>query len=75
MSLAKWIRNVTRRFLQAYGTEKVKSHLWDLEFAQGRWDCLDSTPGDCMYAFIEKYASKGSIDAATFRELTAAFKV
>lgn len=61
MGLADRIRNITRKLLQAYGTEKVKSHLWDLEFAHGRWDCLDSTPGDCVYPFIEKYANTGSI--------------
>jgi 2-polyprenyl-3-methyl-5-hydroxy-6-metoxy-1,4-benzoquinol methylase len=61
MGLAKRIHNLTRRLLQAYGPEKVKSHLWDVEFAQGQWDCLDSTPNDCVYAFIEKYANQGSI--------------
>lgn len=61
MGLANRIRNVTRGLLQAYGTEKVKSHMWDVEFAHGRWDCLASTPGDCVYPFIEKYANTGSI--------------
>jgi SAM-dependent methyltransferase len=61
MGATNKIRNAVRGFLQYYGTGKVKSRLWDAEFAQGRWDCLESTPGDCVYPFIEKYANQGSI--------------
>ena len=54
-------RSVVRALLQAYGTAPVKKRLWDVEFSNGRWDCLDSTAGDCVYPFLEKYANHGSI--------------
>jgi SAM-dependent methyltransferase len=77
VSSAKKIRNVTRKVLQAYGTERIKGYLWDREFARGRWDHLDSTVGDVVYAFIEKFADNGSIldlgcgSGSTGREMAA----
>jgi SAM-dependent methyltransferase len=53
--------NGARRLLQSYGPETVKRCLWNLEFSTGRWDCLDHTPGDCVYPFVETYAHGGSI--------------
>ncbi len=53
--------NVLRGLLQAYGTEKIKGYLWNIEFSRGRWDGLDKTPSDCVYQYIEKYADIGSI--------------
>ena len=35
--------------------------LWDAEFSQARWDCLDITVGDCVYSYVEKAANGGSI--------------
>lgn len=61
MYLTAKIRNVLRGWLQAYGTPRIKTILWNEEFASGRWDCLESTPGDCVYPYVEKYAAKGSI--------------
>jgi SAM-dependent methyltransferase len=61
MYLAEKVRNTLRRLLQHYGTENVKKHLWNNEFSRGRWDCLDRTPGDYVYSYVEKYASNGSI--------------
>jgi len=61
MQLAMKVRNKIRACLQAYGPEKIKMRLWDTEFSQGRWDCLDTTPGDCVYSYIEKSANGGSI--------------
>ena len=58
---ARRVRNVVRARLQSYGTKAIKRSLWNREFAGGRWDCLESTPGDYVYAFVEKYASQGSI--------------
>ena len=55
------VRNAVRALLQAYGTKNVKKHLWDSEFSNGRWDCLDDTAGDCVYRYVEKYANQGSI--------------
>jgi len=57
----KKVRNALRGVLQAYGTEHVKRRLWDSEFLQGRWNCLDDTAGDCVYLFVEKYARQGRI--------------
>jgi SAM-dependent methyltransferase len=55
------LRNVVRARLQSYGTKGVKRYVWNLEFSRGRWDCLDSTTGDCVYPYLEKYARQGSI--------------
>ena len=61
MRLAKKIRNVLRMLVQTYGSKKMKSSLWNSEFAGGRWDCLDQTAGDCVYPYLEKFARQGSI--------------
>jgi 2-polyprenyl-6-hydroxyphenyl methylase/3-demethylubiquinone-9 3-methyltransferase len=55
------IRNKLRALLQAYGTEKVKAFLWNTEFSRGRCDYLESTIGDLVYPYVEKYANHGSI--------------
>ena len=55
------IRNTLRGVLQTYGSSKVKKRLWDAQFARGRWDCLETSPGDCVYSRIEKAANGGSI--------------
>jgi 2-polyprenyl-6-hydroxyphenyl methylase/3-demethylubiquinone-9 3-methyltransferase len=54
-------RGALRALLQAYGTRHIKQRLWDVEFAKGRWDCLDRTAGDCVYPYLERYANRGSI--------------
>lgn len=61
MSIAQKTRNVLRGLLQAYGTRNLKRQLWNIEFAQGRWDCLDRTPGDCVYPYVEKFVNNGAI--------------
>src|ERR1019366_1801099 len=61
MHLAQKARNVWRGLLQTRGTENVKRSLWNKEFTGGRWISLDNTPGDCVYAYVEKYARNGSI--------------
>jgi SAM-dependent methyltransferase len=61
MHLATKARNVLRGVLQAHGPRNIKQRLWDQEFDGGRWDCLDSTAGDCIYPYLEKYARGGRI--------------
>jgi SAM-dependent methyltransferase len=58
---ARKVRNVLRGVLQAYGPSVIKRRLWNAEFAGGRWDCLESSPGDCVYGYVEKYARQGRI--------------
>ena len=84
MYLTGKLRNILRGLFQAYGTKGVKRWLWNTEFSGGRWDCLDSTPRDCIYPYLEKYANNGSIldlgcgsgstgnelDASTYRHYT-----
>jgi 2-polyprenyl-6-hydroxyphenyl methylase/3-demethylubiquinone-9 3-methyltransferase len=61
VALAQNARNKFRGFLQAYGTATAKRFLWNVEFSRGRWSCLESSPGDVVYPYIEKYANQGSI--------------
>src|SRR5688572_26259492 len=61
MHVARKARNVLRGLLQSYGPASVRRRLWNTEFAGGRWDCLASTPGDSVYAYVEKYAANGRI--------------
>lgn len=61
MYLAEKARNVLRGLLQTYGTKSIKRSLWNVEFSRGRWDCLETSPGDVVYGYVEKYANKGSI--------------
>jgi SAM-dependent methyltransferase len=55
------IGNFLRNLRQVWGTAKSKQALWDKEFAEGRWSCLDHTEGDCVYRFIEKHCNGGDI--------------
>lgn len=78
MDLSRKVRQVARRLLQAYGTSRSKKYLWNREFAAGRWDYIGSTPGDCIYSHVERYAGGGSIldlgcgSGSTATELLAA---
>jgi len=40
MGLTGKVRGAVRWLLQAYGTPKIKSALWNAEFASGRWTVL-----------------------------------
>jgi len=55
------LRNGIRGFLQTHGTRSIKRLLWNGEFSNGRWNCLDRSPGDCVYECVEQFASNGSI--------------
>lgn len=62
--MAVTVRKVRDRFrdlLQTHGSPRTKQRLWDAEFANGRWDCLDATAGDCVYGPLEKWIRGGSI--------------
>lgn len=60
-TIATRARNILRGLVQRYGSEALKKRLWDHEFANGRWDCLDDMQGDCVYAHVEQLARGGSI--------------
>jgi SAM-dependent methyltransferase len=55
----------SRRFmeglLKSYGPTNIKRLIWNKEFSHGKWDFIDNTAGDCVYAPLEKYARNGSI--------------
>jgi len=66
--MARWFgaavtkaRNVARGLIQRHATGSIKKKLWDREFSQGRWDCLDRMPDDCLYPHVERYANQGSV--------------
>jgi SAM-dependent methyltransferase len=48
-------------FLTSYGPSSIKKKLWDRDFSSGKWDFIDDTAGDCVYPFLEKYATHGNI--------------
>ena len=52
---------IVRTLVHSYGPTVLKRCLWNTEFANGRWDCLEATLGDCVYHYIEKYVRGGSI--------------
>jgi SAM-dependent methyltransferase len=47
--------------LASYAPSFVKKRLWDRDFSIGKWDFIDNTLGDCVYAHLEKYAQSGDI--------------
>jgi SAM-dependent methyltransferase len=59
--LLRRVRDRMRDLLQTHGTSATKQRLWDTEFANGRWDVLDTTADDCVYSRIEKAVNGGSI--------------
>lgn len=61
MNLARKARNVLRSVRQQWGSSEVKHRLWDDEYAGGRWDHCEQTPGAAVYRYIEKYCANGSI--------------
>lgn len=61
MNLIRKARNVLRSIKQRWGTSDTKHRLWDNEYAGGRWDHCEQTPGAAVYGYIEKYCANGSI--------------
>jgi SAM-dependent methyltransferase len=50
-----------RGALLSYGPSFLKKSIWDQEYSTSKWDFNDSTAGDCVYPYLEKWARKGSI--------------
>jgi SAM-dependent methyltransferase len=61
MYLAKRTARFMVGFIMSYGPKKMKERVWDKEFANGKWDFIDDTAGDCVYPVLEKYTKGGSI--------------
>ena len=54
-------RDVLRGLLQRFGTKNVKRYLWNREYRQGRWKCLENMADDFVYAHVERHAKNGDI--------------
>jgi SAM-dependent methyltransferase len=50
-----------RGALLSFGPEVMKRTVWNREYAGNKWHFADSTVGDCVYPYLEKYAAGGSI--------------
>lgn len=61
MNFARRAQNVLRSVKQRWGTSNAKHRLWDNEYAGGRWNHCEQTPGAVVYRYIEKYCANGSI--------------
>lgn len=57
--VARRVREIARSATQRYGTRGLKTWLWDKDFSRGRYG--QSTEGDLVYPYLEKYASGGCI--------------
>jgi 2-polyprenyl-6-hydroxyphenyl methylase/3-demethylubiquinone-9 3-methyltransferase len=55
------IANKARAAAQLWAPAPLKRALWNKEFARGRWDNLADTPGDPIYAVLERHARNGSV--------------
>jgi 2-polyprenyl-6-hydroxyphenyl methylase/3-demethylubiquinone-9 3-methyltransferase len=55
------VRNALRGLLQAYGTDGIKRHMWNNEFARGQWAAPERTANDCVYPCVERFARGGAV--------------
>jgi SAM-dependent methyltransferase len=55
------LKDALRGARQRWGSSRMKRRLWNREFANGRWASIESTPGDAVYGFVEKYGHGGDI--------------
>ena len=55
------VKNVFRGLLQRYGTQTMKKRLWDKEYSNGRWSCLEGSGDRSVPELVEKYANLGNI--------------
>jgi SAM-dependent methyltransferase len=61
MAIAERAKTIAVRAIMVYGPTSLKKWLWDKEFSGTKWDFIDNTKGDCVYAHLEKFARNGSI--------------
>jgi SAM-dependent methyltransferase len=61
MNIARRTLIFVNGFLKSYGPSNIKKLLWDKEFSGSKWDFIDNTVGDCVYAHLERYLQNGSI--------------
>jgi SAM-dependent methyltransferase len=61
VNFARRVVTFVQGFLASYGPSSVKRRLWDRDFSEGKWDFIDNTAGDCVYAHLEKHAQAGDI--------------
>jgi SAM-dependent methyltransferase len=61
MPIVKRTLTFVRGFLLSYGPSNVKKMFWDREFTGTKWDFIDNTQGDCVYAHLEKYSQNGDL--------------
>lgn len=61
MKIVQRTRDLVSAALKSYGPSNIKKILWDKEFSGGKWNFIDNTEGDCVYAHLEKFARGGNI--------------
>ena len=61
MAIVERAKIFVERALMVYGPTRLKKRLWDKEFSSTKWDFINNTAGDCVYAHLEKFAKNGSI--------------
>ena len=61
MGLKKRFQNILRALKQRWGASETKTKMWDQEYAGGRWDHCERTPGAYVYECVEKYCRQGSV--------------
>jgi SAM-dependent methyltransferase len=61
MNIFTRIKSTLRGVKQRWGSSRLKQRIWNQEFASGRWDSIEKTPGDIVYSYVEKYSRGGSI--------------
>jgi SAM-dependent methyltransferase len=50
-----------RGFLLSYGPVQIKRAVWNKEFSSDKWNFIDDTATDCVYAHLERHVSGGDI--------------
>jgi trans-aconitate methyltransferase len=53
--------NALRGAIQKYGPQFAKQRLWNQEFSNGRWRCLESSGDERVHIQIENYSQKGAV--------------